>query len=89
MENNFKDGYFKWLYDNTTLSEISRCTFRLTLPFLDRNNDCTEVFIKNENGNYTITDDGETLGKLSLSNFNIFSSKKELPYSTVYCFLME
>lgn len=76
MKNNFKDGYFKWLYDNTLQYNISENISRLTLPFLDRNNDCTEIFIKYENENYVVTDDGETLGELELLNFNLFSSKK-------------
>lgn len=76
MKNNFKDGYFKWLYDNTHESVINNGTTRLTLPYLDRNNDCSEIYIKRNGDNFTITDDGETLSELSLSNFNLFSSKK-------------
>lgn len=78
MKSNFKDGYFKWLYDNTLQYNISENISRLTLPFLDRNNDCTEIFIKYENENYFVTDDGETLGELELLNFNLFSSKKTI-----------
>ncbi len=76
MKNNFKDGYFKWLYDNTIQFNINDNTSRLTLPYLDRNNDCTEVFLKKSEDGYIITDDGETLSELRLSGFNIFSSKK-------------
>lgn len=76
MKNNFKDGYFKWLYDNTEQLNITENISRLTLPYLDRNNDCAEIFIKHENNEYIITDDGETLSELYLSNLNLFSSKK-------------
>lgn len=76
MRNNFKDGYFKWLYDNTVQFNIDDNISRLTMPYLDRNNDCTEVFVKSTDNGYVITDDGETLGELYLSNFNLFSSKK-------------
>lgn len=76
MKNNFKDGYFKWLYDNTVQFNIGNNISRLTMPYLDRNNDCTEVFVKSTDNGYVITDDGETLSELYLSNFNLFSSKK-------------
>lgn len=76
MKNNFKDGYFKWLYDNTEQLNINDSISRLTLPYLDRNNDCTEIFLKKTEDGYIITDDGETLGELLLSGFNIFSSQK-------------
>ena len=76
MKNNFKDGYFKWLYDNTVQFKISDNITRLTLPYLDRNNACSEVFIKSTEDGYIITDDGETLDELYLSNFNPFSSPK-------------
>ena len=76
MKNNFKDGYFKWLYDNTQQFNINNNISRLTLPYLDRNNDCTEIFIKFDGNRYIITDDSETLSELYLSNFNLFSSKK-------------
>ncbi len=76
MENNFKDGYFKWLYGNTKQFNITSNVTRLTLPYLDRNNDCTEIFVKAEGDGYIITDDGETLSELYLSNFNLFSSER-------------
>ncbi|MGN0366747.1 MAG: DUF1829 domain-containing protein [Suilimivivens sp.] len=76
MKNNFKDGYFKWLYDNTMQFNINDNISRLTLPYLDRNNDCTEIYVKSVGNDYIITDDGETLGELYLSNFNLFSSQK-------------
>ena len=69
MKNNFKDGYFKWLYDNTQQFNINNNISRLTLPYLDRNNDCTEIFIKFDGNRYIITDDSETLSELYLSNF--------------------
>lgn len=76
MKNNFKDGYFKWLYDNTVQFNISDNISRLTLPYLDRNNDCTEIYVKSTEDGYLITDDGETLSELQFSGFNLFSSPK-------------
>lgn len=76
MNNNFKDDYIKWLNSNIDEYKISENIYRITLPYLNRNNDCTEIFIKISGDKYTLTDDGETISELELSNFNLFSSKK-------------
>lgn len=76
MSMNFKDEYVKWLYDNIDEYKISENVCRITLPFLNRNNDCTDIFIKSDGENYLLTDDGETIGELELSGFNLFSSQK-------------
>lgn len=78
MDKNFKDDYVKWLYENIEQYKISQNIYRITFPFLDRNNDCTEIYIKIDGNNYTLTDDGETIGELELSNFNLFSSQKRV-----------
>ena len=50
---------------------------RITLPFLDRNNDHTEIYIINQHdGTFLITDDGATLGDLSFSGFDFSTSKR-------------
>ncbi|NBJ00414.1 DUF1829 domain-containing protein [Lachnospiraceae bacterium] len=78
MNNNFKESYIKWLYENIDEYRISKNVFRLTLPYLDRNNDCIEIFIKIDGDSCTLTDDGETINELELSNFNIFSSQRRI-----------
>ena len=74
MNMKFKDEYIKWLYDNTDEYKVSDNVYRITLPFLNRNNDCTEIFIKLDGDKYLLTDDGETINELELSGFNLFSS---------------
>lgn len=78
MNDIFKNSYIKWLYENIDEYKISTNVFRLTLPYLDRNNDCVEIFIKIDGETYTLTDDGETIDELELSNFNIFSSQRRI-----------
>lgn len=76
MKNNFKKDYLDWLNKSIDEYQISKNIYRITLPYLDRNNDCTEIFIRIDGNKYTLTDDGETIGELELSNFNLFSSQK-------------
>lgn len=76
MKNNFKNEYIEWLNKSIEQYQISDNIYRITFPYLNRNNDCTEIFIKIDGDKYTITDDGETISELELSNFNLFSSQR-------------
>ncbi len=77
MEKDFKKIYINWLNENIEQYKISDTVYRLTLPFLDRNNDCIELFIKLlDDERYYITDDSETINELKLSQFDIFTSTR-------------
>ena len=59
------------------LSVLTKYTFRLTLPFLDRNNDLIEMYIiNNGDGTYSITDDGATISDLQLGGFDFSTSAR-------------
>ena len=63
--------------ENIYQFKIDVNTHRITLPFLDRNNDYTEFYvIKKGHNSFFLTDDGLTLSDLESSGFNIFNSKK-------------
>lgn len=73
----FGKMYVEWLKQNIDQYRVNDCTFRITLPFLDRNNDMVEMYIIDEkNGSFTITDDGMTIGDLQLSGFDYSTSEK-------------
>ena len=77
MEKDFKKIYINWLNENIEQYKISDTVYRLTLPFLDRNNDCIELFIKLlDDERYYITDDSETINELKLSQFDIFTGTR-------------
>ena len=77
MEKDFKKIYINWLNENIEQYKISDTVYRLTLPFLYRNNDCIELFIKLlDDERYYITDDSETINELKLSQFDIFTGTR-------------
>jgi len=76
---NFKKIYLDWLNENIEQYKIKQNIFRITLPFLDINNDHTEFYIEKLDDNfYRLSDDGNTLNELELSNFDIFNSKRRI-----------
>lgn len=77
LQSDYKQIYIDWLTKNIDQVEVSKNVHRITLPFLDRNNDHIEFYIINEGPDkYKITDDGNTISELELSNVDIFGSPK-------------
>lgn len=72
----FKHEYLSWLSQNIETVTLSQDTVRLTAPFLDFNNDYTEIFIRKQGNSYLLTDYGETISNLELSNFRIRDNTK-------------
>lgn len=76
MDVDFKKIYINWINENIYQHKISNNVYRVTLPYLNRNNDHIEIFIKAENDDkFFLTDDGETINELELSGMDVFSSK--------------
>ena len=69
------DSYSNWLKDNTKLRQINDWV-EITTPFLDRHNDCLQIYVKNENGSYILTDDGYIIDDLQTSGCKLDSPKR-------------
>lgn len=68
--------YTSWLTDKTNLKEV-RDWVEITTPYLDRDNDYVQIYVKqNENG-YLLTDDGHTVAGLIYSGCNLDSEKRQ------------
>ena len=73
----FEKMYIDWLKQNIDQYKINEKTFRVTLPFLDRNNDYIEMYIiNNGNDKYTLTDDGATISDLKLGGFDFLTGSR-------------
>lgn len=71
------DGYWRWLRDKTAIRRIDNWT-EITTPYLDRHNDYIQIYAKNKsNGDYMLTDGGETLLDLAQSGFSLDSQKRQ------------
>ncbi len=74
----FKNQYLMWLNENIEQYKIDTNTFRITFPFLDRNNDFVEFYIEKLSSNkYILTDDGATLNELEFSGINIKTNNRK------------
>lgn len=57
------DRYVRWLKDKTIIRQINDWA-EITTPYLDRHNDYIQIYAKQRNGGFVLTDDGITLEDL-------------------------
>lgn len=70
------DKYLSWLKSKTVVREVNGWA-EVTTPYLDRHNDYLQIYIKQENDSFLLTDDGYVLNDLELSGAKINSPKRE------------
>ena len=73
-----RDEYLTWLRDNTLLREVDDWV-EITMPFLDRHNDCVQIYAKHSDGGYILTDHGYTIDDLEFCGCKLNTeTRKEL-----------
>jgi len=77
------ERYHTWLRDRTILKKMRQWT-EITTPFLDRHNDCIQIYARREDGGFLLTDDAYTLNDLEISGCGLDTPKrKELLQTTL------
>jgi hypothetical protein len=69
--------YRAWLRDKTTLREVNGSWVEITTPYLDRHNDALQIYARQENGGFILTDDGYTIHDLEASGCNLDTDKRQ------------
>ena len=69
------DNYYSWLKDKTAWKNVNEW-IEITSPYLDRNNDYIQIYLKKTNNKYLLTDDGETISGLKQEGCNLDSPKR-------------
>ena len=76
------DQYWRWLREHTSLRQVEDC-IEITTPYLDRHNDCFQIYVKRENGEFVLTDDGYVIEDLEMSGCRIDSSRRQDLFRTM------
>ncbi|MDE0609042.1 MAG: DUF1829 domain-containing protein [Anaerolineaceae bacterium] len=69
------DEYYEWLKENTNLRLVEDWV-EITTPYLDRHNDCIQIYAKRTDAGFELTDDGYTLYDLETSGCKIDTPKR-------------
>ena len=69
--------YRQWLKDKTTLREVDDTWVEITTPYLDRHNDSLQIYARQENGGFLLSDDSYTIHDLEASGCNLHTEKRQ------------
>jgi len=64
------DEYVGWLREKTTLRQVGEWV-EVTTPYLDRHNDHLQIYVKQEDGEFVLSDDGYIIGDLRSSGCDL------------------
>ena len=70
------DDYYAWLKSKAALRQIDQWV-EITTPYLDRHNDYVQIYAKQANGRFVLTDDGYTINDLEQTGCNLESQKRQ------------
>ena len=68
--------YTRWLGDKTILKEIGTAWVEITTPYLDRHNDCLQIYACREGNGFVLTDDGYIINDLINSGCPLDTPKR-------------
>ena len=68
--------YRAWLRDKTVLREMEDWV-EITTPYLDRHNDCLQIYATRDGGGWVLSDDGFIIGDLENSGCLLNTPKRE------------
>ena len=71
-----KERYFSWLKEKTTLQTLDGWV-EITTPFIDRHNDCLQIYATRSEEGYKLTDDGYTIIDLEQNGCPLNTSKRQ------------
>jgi hypothetical protein len=71
------NDYRVWLEDKTTLRELDSEWVEITTPYLDRHNDALQIYARQQNGGYLLTDDSSTIHDLESSGCILNTEKRQ------------
>lgn len=87
--NKLTNDYLHWLKDNTSLRRLENDWVEITTPYLDRHNDCLQIYVRKKNDTYELTDFGYIINDLELSGCSITAKREELLKKTLAGFGVE
>lgn len=73
--------YYEWLKAKTNWREINDWV-EITTPYLDRHNDCIQIYLKRQGSEWLLTDDGYTLADLAQSGCEIDTPRRKALLAT-------
>ncbi len=75
--------YFDWLKDKTLLKTINEEWMEITTPYLDRHNDCLQIYLRKDGANFLMSDDGYIISDLMISGCDLSTPRRKALLITI------
>lgn len=70
------DQYTRWLRDKSALRAVGGEHVEITTPFLDRHNDCMQIYARKNGEGFVLSDGGDTIEDLRASGCDLETPKR-------------
>lgn len=77
LNNVLVDDYLSWLKSNMSQEVLSNGIIEITTPFLDKNNDYTQIYVEQKGNKFILSDYGYTINELLMMGIDINSPKRK------------
>jgi len=71
------DAYRVWLKDKTAVRDLNGTWVEITTPYLDRNNDALQIYARQANGGFLLSDDSYIIHDLEASGCSLTTQKRQ------------
>ena len=71
------ERYMDWLRDRTILQQVDDEWVEITTPYLDRHNDYLQVYVRRDDGGYTLSDAGYVITDLTVSGCDLTTERRK------------
>ncbi len=76
------EAYVNWLKEKITVADVDGAC-EITTPFLDRHNDCLQIYVQKTAHGLRLTDDGYTVADLELSGCSLETESRQHMVKTI------
>lgn len=71
------EKHLEWLRDKTSLRQASQEWVEITTPYLDRHNDCLQIYVKRQDNGFLLSDDRYVIEDLEAAGCKLDSKKRQ------------
>lgn len=71
------ESYSAWVRDRSAVTALHPSIVQITTPYLDRHNDCLQIYVERTGEGFRLTDGGETIADLKASGCELDTPKRK------------
>lgn len=78
------NSHLEWLQNGFCIEQVDQEWTEITTPYLDRHNDCIQIYMKEDNDGYLLHDDNYTINDLVNSGCSVENPKTQVLLDNIF-----